>query len=35
MDVISPSSSKPDDDDEYYQENEDGELYHMQPETET
>jgi len=33
--VASPSSSKPDDEDDYYQENEDGELYHMQPETET
>lgn len=29
QDVASPSSSKPDDEDDYYQENEDGELYHM------
>ena len=35
QDVASPSSSKPDDDDDYYQENEDGEIYHMRPETET
>ena len=33
--VDSPSSSKPEDDDDYYQENEDGEIYHMRPDTET
>lgn len=32
QEVISPSSSKPDDeDDEYYQEHEDGQVYHINP----